>query len=72
MNEQDIKRGLRGVMTVRVLEELLEHLAENHYCPSSYGFEGPRTFSPCNKCVTCLAKKVTNRNDDGRKIQTGH
>lgn len=59
MTKGDIEEAVKsGHKASRVLTDVLRSLAVDHYCPQSYGFEGPETFSDCGICAHCIAKKM--------------
>ena len=40
-----------------ILRDTFEDVAKL-YCPESFGFEGPDTYSPCGQCIVCISKKL--------------
>lgn len=45
-----------------ILGIVLNEVSELH-CPESSGFEGPETYLTCGKCIVCLAREVTSKNE---------
>jgi hypothetical protein len=42
------------------LEQVMSEL-KDYNCPEAYGFEGPKTYPECKKCIICKAKIINNK-----------